>query len=68
MKLKIEITMDSAVFDAKNESFRVKNADEPARILRQLTVGWNGTTLEAGNEFELLDINGNTVGKARVTR
>jgi len=69
MKLKIEITMDNAAFEAEGENQRlICNADEPSRILRQLTVGWPGTTLGAGDTWDLRDVNGNTVGKAKVTQ
>lgn len=68
MKLKIEIQMDNAAFEAEGCTRRFVNADEPARILHQLTVGWKGTNLEAGEEYQLRDINGNHVGKAKVTR
>ena len=68
MKLRIEIDMDNAAFDVEGESRRFKDAGEVARILRQMVVGWPGTTLEAGESYDLRDFNGNACGKAKVTR
>ena len=62
MKLKIQITMDNAAFEPRN--------GEVARILLALA-----GDLEAGNCLSdvgdhetLMDINGNRVGEARITR
>jgi hypothetical protein len=62
MKLVIEINMDNAAFvDAKY------NGDEAARILRTLASRLRGINLEAGgDDMNLRDENGNTVGKARI--
>lgn len=62
MKLKIELTMDNAAFDPV--------ADEIQRILTNIGEDIsNGTALcEIGDHETLRDINGNTVGEARVTR
>jgi hypothetical protein len=68
MKLKIEIKMDNAAFEANGESRRFRNGDEPARILKDLVVGWKGSNLEVGEIWNLHDHNGNQVGQARVTR
>lgn len=68
MKLKIEIQMDNAAFEAEGQTARFRNGDEPARILQRLTVGWKGTDLEAGESWTLRDFNGNAVGEAKVTR
>jgi hypothetical protein len=68
MKLKIEIKMDNAAFEADGETRRFRNADEPARILRKLAHGWQGGTLEVGEIENLHDINGNHVGQARIAR
>lgn len=68
MNLRIKINMDNAAFEAPNQTSRFRNAGEPARILRHLTVGWMGTSLEIGDSWPLLDINGNKVGEAKVTR
>lgn len=69
MKLKIEINLDNAAFEATDGgSRRFRNLEEPARILDRLTTGWKGTNTEAGEEWSLRDINGNTVGRAIVRR
>jgi hypothetical protein len=62
MKLVIEINMDNAAFaDA------AYNGDEAARILRTLASRLRGINLEAGgDDMNLRDENGNTVGKARI--
>ena len=63
MKLKIEITMDNAAFeDARNS--------EAARILLALAGDMEaGNCLSDVSDHEtLMDINGNRVGEARVTR
>jgi hypothetical protein len=62
MKLVIEINMNNAAFvDAKY------NGDEAARILRTLASRLRGINLEAGgDDMNLRDENGNTVGKARI--
>ena len=61
MKLKIEITMDNAAFeqDAGEEAARILN-----RLSEQLQEWPGGNTFEIG----LLDIFGNKVGEAKVTR
>jgi hypothetical protein len=61
MKLKIEITMDNAAFE--NSS-----GDETARILRNLADECEGGDILPEFNRRLMDINGNNVGAAKVTR
>lgn len=63
MKLKIEITMNSA-------AFAPCPAPEVVRILRDLAGDIEGhLALSDGGDHETLrDVNGNAVGKAQVTR
>lgn len=62
MKLKISITMDNAAFDPDNGT-------EAARILRRLADEIDGGNYPARSLVKpLLDINGNQVGQAKVTR
>jgi hypothetical protein len=64
MKLKIEITMDSAAFEGANRNV------ETARILQSLAQDMaDDVALSCTGDHEtLMDINGNRVGEARVTR
>ena len=61
MKLKIEINLDNAAFDPTG-------TEEEVRILRGLAdhLETRGTTRNWSKP--LIDINGNKVGEARVTR
>lgn len=68
MKLRIEITMDNAAFEAAEETKRFRNGFEPARILDELAESIRHGTLEIGETFALRDDNGNRVGEAKVTR
>ena len=61
MKLKIEIKMDNAAFEPDNGT-------EAARILEKLAVRWRDESLAVGESCRLLDVNGNCVGEAKVTR
>jgi hypothetical protein len=61
MKLKITITMDNAAFE-DSKGF------EAARILTKLADKMQEHSLEPGDEYPLIDINGNRVGEAKVTR
>ena len=61
MKLKIEITMDNAAFEPCNGS-------EVARLLEKIAARWRDENLGAGETIRLLDLNGNRVGEAKVTR
>jgi hypothetical protein len=66
MKLRVEITMDNAAFDDPA-------GREAARILKELAADFEDCDLfpgcgPNGNSWLLEDINGNTVGKAQVTR
>ena len=64
MRLKIEIVMDNAAFDPDNGT-------EAARILHNVAKAIDGLTLTPKmnvHGINLSDANGNTVGKARVTR
>jgi hypothetical protein len=65
MKLKIEIVMDNAAFGACDQD----NYEECARILRDLSEyldNCNTPRLEFSKPLQ--DGNGNTCGKAKVTR
>ena len=70
MKLKIEISLDNAAFEPHGEdtTSRFRNMDEPARILQNLAEVWHGSNSEPGESWNLHDINGNSVGQAKVTR
>lgn len=69
MKLKIEIEMDNAAFEAPGDNTsRFRNASEPARILDRLAQEIKHNTLETGDTWTLRDINDNGCGKAKVTR
>jgi len=64
MKLKIEIQMDNAAFEPENGT-------EAARILRNVAKAIDGLTLHPKmnvHGMNLMDINGNAVGTAKVTR
>ena len=61
MKLKIEITMDNAAFEPDSGT-------EAARILRKLADRIAGENCTPGDVTPCIDINGNKVGKAVVTR
>lgn len=62
MKLKIEITMDNAAFENGQGA-------EAARILRLLAEQIEeSNAMSPGLWSTLLDLNGNHVGQARVTR
>ena len=62
--LKITIKMDNAAFDPEGP--------EVARILRKLANllarEWDGRHIGDGEQELLRDLNGNTVGEAKVTR
>jgi hypothetical protein len=62
MKLKIEIQMDNSAFDDDNGG-----GFECARILRDLADRIDGGLAEK-TRVALMDINGNKVGEAKVTR
>ena len=64
MKLKIEIRMDGAAFDGDNRN------QEAARILLELAGNMEAGNCpsDTGDHETLMDINGNSVGSARVTR
>lgn len=61
MTLKIEIKMDNAAFGPCNGT-------EIARILEKICVRWYDEDIGDGESIRLLDLNGNHVGEARVTR
>lgn len=61
MKLKIEIQLDSAAFDTYA-------GIEVARILRDFAFTVDGEKLKPPFNPMLLDVNGNVVGKAKVTK
>lgn len=65
MKLKIEINLDNAAF----EGFANRSL-ESADILRGLAddIEEGRCLLDAGSQETLLDLNGNAVGKAKVTK
>lgn len=64
MKLTITIQMDNAAFEDSNAG------PEVARILRNLAddMDEGGSLTSPGAHATLRDINGNTVGKAKVSR
>ncbi len=68
MKLKIEIAMDNAAFATDQPASLNRVGWEPARILRRLAEQIDSRVIGAGEEFPLIDHNGNKVGKAKVTR
>jgi hypothetical protein len=69
MKLKIEIEMDNAAFEAPGDnSRRFRDGAEPARMLFELAHEMKSNTLETGDTWTLSDINDNACGKAKVTR
>lgn len=63
MKLKIEIVMDNAAFEPSSGA-------EVARILREFSEGVEHSSFKdnIGADMPLRDINGNTVGRAKVAR
>ena len=63
MKLKITIDMSSAAFEPCN-------GEETGRILHRLAevIEAGNTDLTPGATIPLIDINGNRVGEAKVTR
>lgn len=61
MKLKIEIEMDNAAFEESS-------GDECARILQVVAQDCKRGHILPEFERVLRDVNGNTVGKAKVTR
>lgn len=61
MKLKIEINMDNAAFSPTSGT-------EVARILRKLADRIEGEDCTPGDVTPCIDLNGNKVGKAQVTR
>lgn len=61
MKLKIEITLDNAVF-ANGWQF------EAERILKRAAEQLHFEVNAPGDWFTLRDLNGNAVGKVKVTR
>jgi hypothetical protein len=60
MKMKIEITMDTAAFDPSN-------GDEAGRILEKVATRIRGENLNQSDGWRLLDLNGNFVGTVKVT-
>jgi len=69
MKLTIKIRLDNAAFEAEGESSRFANGHEPARILRRLAADIEaGGNIEAGESWNLHDVNGNTCGQARTLK
>jgi hypothetical protein len=61
MKLKLEIKMDNAAFEDHPGS-------EVARILRDFADTIEEVPMPVGSSESLRDINGNTVGQAKITR
>ena len=69
MKLKIEIKLDNAAFEAPGDtSARWRDGGEVARILYRLAGNMRDRTIEPGDHETLMDLNWNRVGEARVTR
>lgn len=67
MTLKLTIKMDNAAFE--DEDIAGQRGFEAARILHKAADKLGDSELDsAGVLFSLLDINGNRVGEARVTR
>ena len=61
MKLTVTIKMDNAAFHDGD------NGNELARILRGLAERLDNATVSPGAALNLRDVNGNTVGEARVS-
>ena len=61
MKLKIEIKMDGAAFESNSGT-------EAARLLRSIAADIEDRDCLPGERIQLADINGNSVGEAKVTR
>jgi len=61
MKLKLSLRMDNAAF------FEVSGS-EVARILRKLAADYEDRDLLPGESSDLRDVNGNTVGQAKVVK
>lgn len=61
MKLTITIDMDNAAFE-------VQSGSECARILRKIAARIDGEDSVPGDITPCIDINGNKVGMAKVTR
>lgn len=60
MTLTIKIEMDNAIFEENSGS-------EISRILTNLAEGVDGSDLQPGYAENLRDLNGNTVGSAKVS-
>lgn len=61
MEFKLTMKMDNAVFGEQPEG-------EVARLLRELADYVSTRPLTPGDEYPLMDFNGNKVGKAEVIR
>lgn len=61
MTLTIKIEMD-------NEAFQPQSGTQVARILKRLAGEIDNSILRNGHTYSLEDTNGNTVGKAKVSR
>lgn len=66
MTLHVRLSMDNAAFDPDSQG------TEAARILRKLAdqidgQSWVEADLTSDDSFQLMDANGNTVGRADVT-
>lgn len=68
-KFILSIATDNAAFndpdDPKNSG--VARGMEVARILRRLAAAVEGDSLDKGDSYPLMDVNGNRVGNARLT-
>jgi len=60
MKVKITINLENDAFADGN------TGDEVARILQKLASKMHGLRITKGDDIDLRDINGNTVGEFRV--
>lgn len=62
MKLSIKIKMDNAAFDGENWSLEI------GRILREFTNDFlfNSDLRKPGDSQNILDINGNVIGEAKI--
>lgn len=65
MKLQIEMRLAGSAF-ALDEGDNLRNGNEIARILRNLSEYFDGDIVEIA-EYPLMDINGNKCGTAKIT-
>lgn len=71
MTLTLTISLDNAAFhddrDEEGEPTEQASGAEVSRILRVLSKSLAEETIEAGDRWPLIDVNGNRVGAAVVT-